>query len=371
MRSRDRASFALLAWLLVSTGAYAQAKPAPPEQPADGPGSSAYLHDDFTIESRGVGSEQYWIFAPVTTRGGGPGVAALPPVVFLHGWGAMNPSGYGGWIRHLVRRGHTVMFPRYQESLLVPPIQMTDYTLTALREARGRLRLDTERWIVIGHSMGAIIGVNVAARAREAALRPPAVVLAIEPGGTNTGYAQANIAYADLTKIEPATLLVTLAGEDDERVGDVDAREIFAAATQVPLARKRFVLVRSDYRGDPPVVANHFAPASLDDAFDTFNMRGSSELRRRIVEQGRGTSAETLARAFGETAIDYYAFWKLADLLIGAAVADEPSPFSPEREAALAHMGTWSDGTPVRPLEIQAQPRPVASRLAPPPGLVR
>lgn len=372
---------ALIASLLLATSV--PAIPAsPPEQPASGAGGRSYFHDDFTIESRGAGSEQYWIFAPAVEpkappKSGGDEFAnelanqladeTAPVVVFLHGWGAMNPSAYGGWIRHLVRRGHTVMFPRYQESLLVPPIRMTDHTLAALRDARDRLRLDAAPWVIIGHSMGAIIGANVAARAREAELLPPTVVMAIEPGGTNTGYAQANIAYADLAKIAPSTLLVTMAGEDDERVGDVDAREIFFRASSVPLARKRFIVIRSDYRGSPPVVANHFAPASLDDSFDTFNLQGASELRRRIIEQGRGTTAETLAQAFGESAIDYYAFWKLADLLIDAGLAGERDPFAPARAAALANMGMWSDGTPVEPLDIQAKPRPVSGMTAPTP----
>ena len=51
----------------------------------------------------GKGGQEYWIFEPDS-----PKPRTAPVIVFLHGWGGMNPLYYGAWLDHLVKRGNIV-----------------------------------------------------------------------------------------------------------------------------------------------------------------------------------------------------------------------------------------------------------------------
>src|SRR5471032_790996 len=77
------------------------AAPTPPTQPSSGPGGSGdYIYAGYNETDQGTGSTEVWIFEPQ----GAPD--NVPVVVFLHGFGAMDPTLYLGWINHLVRRGN-------------------------------------------------------------------------------------------------------------------------------------------------------------------------------------------------------------------------------------------------------------------------
>src|SRR5262245_4974237 len=92
--------------LLLFAVPLAAAAPSPPSQPKEGPGGSAYAHAALTKHRYRQGAQEYWLFEPAK-----PKPESVPVVVFLHGWGAMNPLLYGGWIEHLVKRGNIVVFP--------------------------------------------------------------------------------------------------------------------------------------------------------------------------------------------------------------------------------------------------------------------
>ncbi len=87
--------------------------PTPPSQPQTGPGGKQYLHTGVTKNRYGKGGKEYWIFEPDS-----PKPRTAPVIVFLHGWGGMNPLYYGAWMDHLVKRGNIVIYPRYQANLL-------------------------------------------------------------------------------------------------------------------------------------------------------------------------------------------------------------------------------------------------------------
>src|ERR1700683_4593782 len=67
---------------------------APPQQPATGPGGRDYSYNEARKSVFGQGGAQYWIFEPagaIAAPTSGDAVrAALPVIVFLHGWGAME-----------------------------------------------------------------------------------------------------------------------------------------------------------------------------------------------------------------------------------------------------------------------------------------
>src|SRR5688572_3794659 len=119
------------------TPVFAQ-QPTPPTQSATGPGGKQYLHTKVTKNRYGTGNQEYWVFEPDT-----PKPASAPLVVFIHGWGGMNPLYYGAWLDHLVKRGNIVVYPRYQATLLTPIRDFLPSTLGAIKDAINRLQ--TER----------------------------------------------------------------------------------------------------------------------------------------------------------------------------------------------------------------------------------
>lgn len=325
-------------------------EPSPPTQPASGFGGSDYPFAKVEHEAHGDGAASYWIFRPEGTADACDR-PNTPPVVFLHGWGAMNPFYYGAWIEHLVRRGHFVVYPRYQESLRTPPATMTGHVVAAVRDAFVRLDVDCS-WAVIGHSLGGALAANLAVRMSAADdIGAPLVVLAVEPGRALEGMRGPVMALEDLGTLDAGTVLVTVAGDADRVVGDRDAREIFAAATSIPAARKRYVVVRSDHHGQPALEAGHQAPTAPLEALDLLadepsGTGGRAGRRIRAARQGPRTV----------DALDYYAFWKLADGLIALAAAGTDDIFSAANVRMLADMGRWSDGRAVTELAFYAEP---------------
>jgi hypothetical protein len=102
----------LLPFLLlgVSLAAPAARAATPPPQPAQGPGGRDYTSTEVVKRALGTASSGTFVFhgndAPAKPR---------PVVIFLHSWGAVDPGLYGGWIDHLARKGHLVLFPRFQD----------------------------------------------------------------------------------------------------------------------------------------------------------------------------------------------------------------------------------------------------------------
>jgi hypothetical protein len=68
-----------------------------------------------------------------------PAEQTRPTVVFLHGWGAVDPRAYGPWVRHLVARGSAVVLPRYQSSAVSLPAEALENALRGVRAAFARL----------------------------------------------------------------------------------------------------------------------------------------------------------------------------------------------------------------------------------------
>src|SRR5215218_2149831 len=110
----------------------------PPSQPETGPGGKQYVHASVTKNRYGSRGQEYWIYEP-----GSPKPRTAPVIIFLHGWGGMNPLYYGAWVDLLVKRGNIVVYPRYQSSLLTPLRDFTPNTLAAVKDALNRLQ--TER----------------------------------------------------------------------------------------------------------------------------------------------------------------------------------------------------------------------------------
>jgi dienelactone hydrolase len=367
MSGRILKSLALfLIFVLFALTIFSSQNPTPPSQPATGPGGKQYVHASVTKNRYGHGGEEYWIFEPDN-----PKPAAAPLIVFLHGWGGINPLYYGAWIDHLVKRGNIVVYPRYQASLLTPIQQFTPNTLAAIKDAIARLKAepghvkpDLSKFATVGHSVGGLLAANVAALASESGLPRVSAVMSVEPGITE---APINIPLADLKKIPPETLLLAVAGDQDTLVRDYDAKRVYNESTRVPAANKDYVTLVSDSHGLPGLQASHRAPTAFDMAYDSGEGIGGGPAEivsgsdragglptRRI--DGRRSERRDRLETMMVNALDFYGTWKLFDGLCDAAFYGKNREYALGNTPQQRFMGVWSDGVPVKELKVTDKP---------------
>ncbi|MEM9347692.1 MAG: hypothetical protein AAGB26_13855 [Planctomycetota bacterium] len=304
---------------------YGQPKAKPPGQPAVGFGGRDYAFMDVRVTAYGEGAEAYWILEP-RKRSEKP----LPVVLFLHGLNLPHYAGYQSWIHHLVKRGNIVVFPRYQAHGIVDPKTFTTEAAKAARSAitkcdgMDHVEADPDRLAMIGHSLGGTIIANLAARPEHFGLPVPKALMHLQTSDTKAdsglGALLPSISQ-DHSTIAKGTLMLVVDVEDDWIVGPKAGQRILDAAEKVNAADKRRLLLRSDTHGVPALIAGHSVPVAW------------------THEPGRGSGSTN--------ALDY-ALWRWFDALQAVANGDDDHRGLVFGEAAL-DLGTWSDGTPVRP----------------------
>ena len=328
----------------------------PPSQPQTGPGGKQYLHAGVVKNRYGKGGQEYWIFEPDS-----PKPRSAPVVVFLHGWGGMNPLYYGAWVDHIVKRGNIVVYPRYQAGLLTPIRDFTPNTLHAVKDAlsrlkteRGHVSADFTKFATVGHSLGGLLAANIAALASESGLPRVSAVMAVEPGITESPI---NVPLADLKKIPAETLLLAVAGDQDTLVRDTDAKRIYYESTSVSKSNKDFVMLVSDSHGRPALQASHRAPTAQDKYYDNGEGVGGgpAEVSNRVGDAPQ-TSRRTRLDTMMVNALDFYGTWKLFDALCDAAFYNKNREYSLGDTPQQRFMGVWSDGVPVKELRVTDKP---------------
>ena len=196
----------------------------------------------------GTGARSATIFRPPHPRA---------TVVFLHGWGAVEPAYYLPWIAHLVRGGVTVVYPAYQEAPFLDTVTPLPNLLVALRLAFERVPVAPGRLVVAGHSAGGALAADYAASARAAGLPAPAAVFSVYPGRSLRGIPLV-IPAVSARHIAAGTRMLVLAGANDDVVGTRVARAIARTASR---ARVAFRIVR-DPRADDHRAPQRSSPAS-------------------------------------------------------------------------------------------------------------
>jgi pimeloyl-ACP methyl ester carboxylesterase len=349
-----------LAIILFSLTTLSFQRATPPMQPSDGPGGKQYLHTRVTKNRYGTGNQEYWIFEPDT-----PKPASAPLVVFIHGWGGMNPLYYGAWLDHLVKRGNIVVYPRYQATLLTPIGEFLPSTLEAIKDSitrlqteRGHVKPDLEKFAVVGHSVGGLLAASVAALASESNLPRVRAVMSVEPGITE---APINIPLADLKQIPAETLLLAVAGDQDTLVRDSDAKRIYYESIRVPEANKDFIMMVTDTHGTPSLQASHRAPTAMDRSYDNGEGVGGTDANPGRVgnsssRQNGDSSQSRRLETMMVNALDYYGTWKLFDALSDAAFYGRNRDYALGNTKQQRFMGVWSDGVPVKELKVTDNP---------------
>lgn len=346
--TRRAAAFALP---LLALAGPARAAPAPPRQPPDGPGGARTLYPAADRHDLGSGAEAAAVFTP-------QGAASAPVVVFLHAWGATDPLLYGAWIEHICRRGRIVICPAYQDSLTTPAVRFARNAAAATRDAMARLqagafgvRPESEHGAYLGHAMGGALAARLAcdAAAAGAGLPRPLAVMCVEPAvgpGPDAVPAAARLILGDLSRMPQGTLLVTVTGDRDTQAGDTDARRIWLGSVHVKDEDKAYVVLHSDDRGAPALVADHAAPlAPAPGATLGLLGRHAKGPVWRVADRARDAVGAL-------DALDWYGAWKLFDGLTDAAFYGFNRGYALGGGPDQTFMGLWSDGVPVRRLSV-------------------
>ena len=307
----------------------------PPAQPADGPGGRDYRHASVRYRIYGEGTTAYWLFKPAD-----PVPSLAPLVLFFRGHGSGRPMHHASWIEHLVRRGNIVLFPTYRPSGEKAPFEQLLRNMVALvkdslrEQASHAARPDLDRVAVVGHSYGGILGAHFVATAQDEGLPSPKVLMSVLPA---EGAALRAPAEA-LGGIRPGTLLLVVVAEDDRIARDTGGRAIYLGARQVPTEDRNLVVLRSDYHGTPPLVANHRSPAA--------------ERPSTWLPPGRPARED----ARHSDALNFYGYWKFLDGLSDAAFLGHHRIYALGDTPQQRFMGLWSDGTPVREPRVVTDP---------------
>jgi acetyl esterase/lipase len=315
----------------------------PPMQPGSGPGGSEYAHNgvifsNFTTLFSGDG---YWLFEPNLPK---PDSADI--IVFNHGYGVFNPGPYGQWIEHLVRKGHIVIFPKYQVSDASLPSTYTPNAIIGIQDALteltsnpNRVKPRMEHYAIIGHSYGGVITSNIVTEYATYGLPKPQCFMLCQPGtgGINTGR------LPSYTHMETDYSTLIVVGADDIVVGNSFGREIMDS-TEIPTSRKNYITHYIDNHGSPTLEATHNEPLAANSAYDGGTIS-------TVITGGYVASKQD--------AIDYYCYWKLADALLSCTFYGVDCEYAFGDTPEQRYMGTWSDGEPV--IELVVEPSRITS----------
>ncbi len=297
-----------------------QEPPTPPQQPPNGPGGSNYTHSSVRKSFHGYGARGFWIFEPTD-----PTPALAPLIVFNHGWSAIFPIYYKGWIEHLVKRGNIVVYPRYQLGFIIGTRFATQNAIHAVKKAinllqdRSHVTPDLDKFAIVGHSLGGGITAEMAVFAIEEGLPCPRAVMPVQP------FVRFDTMIKDFQGIPTTTLLLVIVGEDDTIVGNYSGKLIFSSSIEVPFENKDFIIQRTDRYGDPSLVADHIAPVCIPNSPSV-------------------------------DAMDYYSTWKLFDALTDYAFYGINQEYCLGDTPEQRFMGYWSDGTAVKELTVTDTP---------------
>ncbi|MFC4173133.1 alpha/beta hydrolase [Microvirga sp. GCM10011540] len=337
----------------------------PPKQPEKGPGGADYAVSQVTKRAVGTASAGTFVF-----HGAGAAAEPRPVVVFFHSWGAANPALYGGWIDHLARKGHLVLFPRFQEVNRSRPADASTLAASLIGSALEALASDPEakpdlsRVAYIGHSAGVPIALNVAAGAKAGALPEPKLIFGVMPGGIASTEKDRGIMLQDLSAIDASTLIVTMSGDRDYLPSDRASRRILQAASAVPATRKLFMRASSDDHGYPALTATLASPGSPKSDYDAASIKLPPDPPRDPKQKSTWRWSADMALTGPQTiltqqlgnngtdTLDFLAFWKTFDMAAEAAFSGKDAA-ALRRDPKFVDMGSWSDGWPVRRLSAE------------------
>lgn len=304
-----------------------------PTQSTTGLGGADYLHEAVNFQDFAQKPHGYWLFEPAA-----PVPDSAHIVVFNHGYGAYNPMIYGKWIKHLVRKGNIVIFPRYQKDLFFPrPNAFAKNVSKAIRNAlielekEGHVKPITEHLVMMGHSYGGVISADLAINYEKFDIPKPEALLLVNPGTSRLKGGRLET-YEDMP--EDVKLLITIS-EHDYITGDEFANLVYETAVHTP--ERNLLRQFRDTTGNPTITAGHNEAYCVDLEFDT---------------GVRNYTAKKALRVSALNAVDYNGYWKLGDALMDYVRSGENGEAAFGNTDVQRSLGLWSDGREIRGFEV-------------------
>lgn len=309
------------------------AKELPPPQSETGPGGKDYPHDSVQVHAADDAEDGYTLFEPDEPR---PQSADV--VVFNHGLAQVNPKMYGGWIRHLVRKGNIVIYPRFE----VPGTLSSKFNenaaagiLKALEELKNgnHVKPRLENFAIIGHSYGGVLSANLAVEYEKYRL-PKAKALMVAQGwdGLDMRLKQG---YSGLPS---DTRMLVVTGQLDFVVGQGFAKRLMKETRLQPGYKNMVTHLPDAHNLLAPLAAGHDEPLSVYEPFD------NQEITPLIL------ISLPLAR---ENAVDYFCYWKLSEALLNCSFYGQNCNYAFGNTPEQRSMGKWGDGTAARELKVR------------------
>ena len=299
--------------------------------PLEGPGSKIYANDTLLFQDFAQAPDGYWLFEP---RSPMPDSAHV--IVFIHGYGAINPMIYGKWLEHLTRKGNIVIFPRYQKNLFSPKTKkfvpnvakaIAD-AIIELQTKPGHVKPILDNMSFIGHSYGGVIAANLAVHFKKYELPQPKAVMLCSPG---SGPFKGGV-LKTYEKMPENTSMLIMVSEDDKIVGDKLGKCIFKTAINTPCRN----LIRQ-FGDNQLTTAGHNESYCLDERYDV-----------GIIN----ISAKRAKRKSKLDAIDYFGYWKLFDALMECTRTGQNCHYAFGDTPQQKYLGLNTEGKPIKQLEI-------------------
>ncbi len=312
-------------------------------QPPTGPGSATYQHDSVLFHNYAEDEDGFWLFEPAL-----PTPKKTNLIVFIHGYGGYNPMIYGQWIKHLVRKGNTVIYPRYQKTVFAPgPNKFSPNVVTGIRNAIKTIELssthiptNSEELCIVGHSYGGILGAEITVNWEKYAIPKPKGIFLCAPG---TGPFKA-AKLDDYAAMPKDVKLLVMVNENDYIVGDEMGVKIFETAINTPYRN----LIRQSSDVDNDISAGHNETYCVDEAFDSGHLNYTAKKALRITKTN---------------AVDYYGYWKLFDGLIDCSRTGKNCEYAFGNTTQQRNLGIVSEGSEVTELTvITAKPSQISAK---------
>lgn len=256
-----------------------------------------YTSQDIDFQSFADKQDGYWLFMPKNSQ---PDTAHV--LVFLHGYGGYNPMIYGKWLKHLVKQGNIVIYPRYQKNLRVPrPNKFGINVAKAIQDAKKELesRKDIvalwEDLTFVGHSYGGVVSADLAANFVSYNIPQPKAIMLVSPG---TAYLKKG-RLDSYESIPAETKVLITVSNDDKTTRDEFGILVYETAVNTPnrILYRQF----ADAYPSAAITAGHNESYSVDLDFDS---------------GVRNYTAKRALRISQENALDYNGYWRLFDALI-------------------------------------------------------
>jgi hypothetical protein len=305
-----------------------------PPQRRSGPGGRDYPHADWRVSSGGTGYDAWYVFEPID-----PQPASAPLAVVMHGY--YEFAGYDQmyeFIRHTVRKGNIVIYPRWQTDIVTPcpgpfdiePCMMSAVNgirdaLSTLQADPSRVQPDVRKTSYFGFSFGGIITANLANRWESLALPKPRAIFLDDPEDSGLAGGGEPSLDASLSGIPSTTLFECHSGADGAIALQPDpditsCNAVFPKVEQIPKKKKDLVLTHTDPHGEPVLSSAH-----------------------GVCAGGPGTA----------DAYDWNFCWKVWDALRSCAYFNRDCSYALDNSHNHRFLGRWSDHVPVAPLKVE------------------